>query len=820
MAQTKSFKKGFFIFLFLFLCPASGSALNMDTHEKINKFIAKNPLNGFSLGNYLYDRIGFENREKQMLSSSEVLDWFIRGGSYEDDPPGLSVPYFRSRNHFHNPLQAWDNAYYSDWFSFCDLLPVGHCPVSAILWANGPQTSDWAFIGPIYTNLNPGGDWSWSKTRQYFFTALTSTAKTDRDMNFANTFRGLGQVMHLLEDMSVPDHTRNTFHPLNYHSYEGWVSKDVQYDGDIARYSPNDNQFFTGTISGIASFFDTDQYIGSNSEVTLSNTAGLSEYSNANFFSNGSIFSPAFPNPSWANIFSQVTQVPARDGSVDNVIYLYLNGQNQALAMAQQAYFADDPLLDLIPAQWRYNLDDKVYKDYASVLLPRAIGYSAGLMSYFFRGTIDVQPLPDANTRHSISVTAQNTTANGDDMLGGDVSLVVRFRELQEDGSGVVRTLNYAGDYQYRVYTLGYQTDIPKSYSKPLAFDLSANPLPAHLTDVNLQSVYRGRLGYEDGAVGVGAIAMNVGSEIDISLPATGMYAMANPDNVFTGIALTASARVTGLNLADGLIELEVGYRLATSDPFASVPVDTTPVDAVSKLIRVPEKNGVKTLPQGTPVGLQFDLPAGQLPWYATDVYLNLVYRRAGDPETKTMAVGFHDISEPTPVDLFNNTDKVCLNGNWYDAGSQAAIDIVDSNHDGWADLEDVFPHNLSNVYVKFSPGNDNVVASTSDYDLFVAGPVVPNELRRLGYVLTDYDSFHYSYLAKADILSPYDLFAEWFPAGLYPGTGAKNQFDSTGFQTYPGMYVFRGMMMWWGTGIIFTNPAYPAGSSCNPGEL
>ncbi len=37
-------------------------------------------------------------------------------------------------------------------------------------------------------------------------------------------------------------------------------------------------------------------------------------------------------------------------------------------------------------------LDDLVFQNYAAHLLPRAIGYSAGLLDYFFRGRIEIAP--------------------------------------------------------------------------------------------------------------------------------------------------------------------------------------------------------------------------------------------------------------------------------------------------------------------------------------------------------------------------------------------------------------------------------------------
>ena len=57
--------------------------------------------------------------------------------------------------------------------------------------------------------------------------ALTSTGNTERDKYFAETFRGLGQLMQLVTDMSVPEHTRDDGHYLGnlpfYEHYEKWV---------------------------------------------------------------------------------------------------------------------------------------------------------------------------------------------------------------------------------------------------------------------------------------------------------------------------------------------------------------------------------------------------------------------------------------------------------------------------------------------------------------------------------------------------------------------------------------------------------------------
>jgi hypothetical protein len=57
-------------------------------------------------------------------------------------------------------------------------------------------------------------------------------------------------------------------------------------------------------------------------------------------------------------------------------------------------------------------LDLECYKEYAQNLIPRAVGYSAGLLNYFFRGTLDVS-WPETGV-YSIADGSQTSyTANG-----------------------------------------------------------------------------------------------------------------------------------------------------------------------------------------------------------------------------------------------------------------------------------------------------------------------------------------------------------------------------------------------------------------------
>ena len=187
-------------------------SLEVSTHEAINKSIAEGSFNGFSLDTYLKNNLGFTDGKKESVNGQEIWMWVSDGGRYEDKPP-WTIPYVRSVNHFHNPLKAWSNAGLYDVF-------IGMSPV---VWAQDQSSA---------TILN-GGDWSWVKARENFYIALTgkdfngnvvASTQQEREKYFAKTFRAVGQVMHLVQDASVPAHVRNDSHIWG-EGYEEWVKK-------------------------------------------------------------------------------------------------------------------------------------------------------------------------------------------------------------------------------------------------------------------------------------------------------------------------------------------------------------------------------------------------------------------------------------------------------------------------------------------------------------------------------------------------------------------------------------------------------------------
>ena len=334
---------------------------------------------------------------------------------------------------------------------------------------------------------------------------------------------------------------------------------------------------------------------------------------------------------------------------------------------------------------------------------------------------------------------------------------------------------------------------------------------------------------------------------IDISVPTNGLYSMIDATQAgfdpaaaaFTSIKLKATNTTsTGENMTNGTIQLVVKYKVAQSDPFQSGPVET---DADFTYIVVPEKNNVSALYSATPTELNFDLGQG-IPLLATDVYLQVVFKGTLGSEENAVAVGFKDISEPTPIDIFNNMDKICINGSWYNAGSPEAIAQVDANHDGIAgtDEADVYAYDLQNIYLRFSPYSQDppyFFASPSTYDIRVPYLSAGTPVRAV-YFLSDYMFNKGQYLTwvNTDNNDPwYHPDANW----LWWFSAVKRQTDYSEdsvacngappcyVDVYPiaiptfshdnilGFHTFRNTSMWWGSAQIWINTPVPSTSTC-----
>lgn len=451
-------------------------ALEKETHYFLNEKIVI----GTNLNNYLKTNLGLPEGIEEKLNGKWALEWIKEGGKYEDVPYWF-MPYLRSVNHFHNPLT--DQGYRGVWG------PFTLAGWSAVQWAQKPVAEQ-----------SPGGHYSWHDVRRYYYWALTSTDLNSRDTFFAETFRGLGQLMHLVQDMSVPAHVRDDGHL--FYNYEKWVGKNH----DILNFNPI---FFDPSILTlppnplapipIAKIFDTDKYTSANPDpiiTTDSKAIGIAEYTNANFLSEDTIFKD-FPYPKYS---SQSYDVYAKyHSSMKKRIYLRKKGDGEKIEHFATAgpfynYLSFDPVLQ----KNALKLDNAVYSDYAKLLIPRAVGYSAGLLNYFFRGEMAAAALPvfyNNNSIGHVKVKIKNITPTQESMSSGYFVLMYRYTptDATADGSGDV--FGYASNAP-PVSTLLYGNE------SDVVFDIYPKIIPIeNYSSLKFMLVFKGTLGSEEGAI-------------------------------------------------------------------------------------------------------------------------------------------------------------------------------------------------------------------------------------------------------------------------------------------------------------------------------
>ena len=192
---------------------ATTLALSTSTHVLVNREAARHSA---IFDDYLRRSLGFpDGRTSALRAGGERLrieDWLGRGGAREDD-------LLRFLRHFHDPLEPWESA-------GLDLGVVRHS--SSVRWMQQPDQR----------GTSAGGSWSWRDARRLYYQALTESDAGRRDALWADLFRTLGQIMHLVVDASVPEHTRDDTHLFGAlklgNSYERWVG-DQHGVGDSTR---------------------------------------------------------------------------------------------------------------------------------------------------------------------------------------------------------------------------------------------------------------------------------------------------------------------------------------------------------------------------------------------------------------------------------------------------------------------------------------------------------------------------------------------------------------------------------------------------------
>ena len=366
-------------------------------------------------------------------------DWVTIGGSYED------IPLWRVLNHFYDPVHN-----------------------EGLGWLGGVAAPDWALEpnGPI-----DGQNHSYRDARDAFYQGLTASSPDRRERELGFTFFALGHVIHLIQDVAQPQHTRHDAHP----PFAGHASLIEEYvDENVVKFA----------LSGAAM-----PVISHPRELwTTTDGAGLADYTNASFVSAGTNFTDlrdgaiaegyARPALSLARQGSIDPSMACRDGLVapasltvfGNQIVDQLTGETDVNPLMTTYSVFDQRLLERgerpVFALNCFNIDAQ-----ADRLLPRAVAYSAALLRYFFRGQLAVE-VTDAGVRIA------NWTP--DETMAGTFELY------------------YDSDDGTRHRLSSWTVQIPPEQASPV---LDTARLHASDTTMPCMLVFRGALGQESDAV-------------------------------------------------------------------------------------------------------------------------------------------------------------------------------------------------------------------------------------------------------------------------------------------------------------------------------
>ncbi len=214
------------------------------------------------------------------------MEW-VRQGAEDEDATAGPEGFIRYNSHFYNPLTRQGLA-----------DPSVFNPAKA----HAEPALNWAWNNQGASDLNP--DYSWMEARRQFWIWFTAAEADEREEGAARTFYSLGHVLHVLQDMAVPQHTRNDAHPpweagvagapfetFCLRAY-GAVEAVAQLGEEkIPRFSAMTNAVLSeGIPPQFAAFWDTGQLrakaAATNSVGALwSGTPGLVEFSNAGLWS-------------------------------------------------------------------------------------------------------------------------------------------------------------------------------------------------------------------------------------------------------------------------------------------------------------------------------------------------------------------------------------------------------------------------------------------------------------------------------------------------------------------------------------------------------
>lgn len=477
-------------------------------------------------------------RKNELIKQSplSIQGWLMRGVIREDDVASDDSG-VRVVNHFFDP-------YFDRPLTVNFVLDNLFTPIKAPNWILGTKDAFTAPLTPLPEDSLKYNHYTVFSAMDAMYRALTGHDKTGspnigpdgiigdeavRNAYWATTFRALGDLVHIIQDMSQPQHTRNDYHgpgatfpTTAFEAYTNARATGVNFecapDDDLLTpptfHTPPVLKFtLANNVSyPIPPFTKYGDFFSTQRGAQVVNGLGLADYSNSNFFSAGTNLGmndyPSPPNDiadlSYTHTeytltnpcilaASPLTKALERN-TKDN-----LNPTlNEIVAVSTQGLWSVD-ISDVDEAvslelQSSMALTRINYEAMADNLIPRAIAYSAGLINHFFRGRLDVtksEQSTDTSGNAIVAITIKNTSTQSFHMTNGKLEI---FYDAIVDGEEVRKSVQMAQGETGNITELRNSTETTLKIILPTDIDTTKeNPFIV---------VYKGVIGEEPGVAG------------------------------------------------------------------------------------------------------------------------------------------------------------------------------------------------------------------------------------------------------------------------------------------------------------------------------
>jgi hypothetical protein len=543
-------------FVALFLLPGVSHAYEQETHRRITEAVVEQSILGRTgdvSAETKRDQLGLPAATSALVeypdskSVSRSITRLIQFGAiYEDDA-------LRAVNHFFDPRDG----------SALHLDPLRY-PLPGILRDaidDASMTSpDWA-LGMSGKSQTLAQEFSYADLKNYYFDALTNPDVAKRAKAYGRTFETVGRIVHHIQDMAQPQHVRNDAHvsDRDADNYCSNLSPDDQLGTLVcAAYEliRNPSVYEAWTLQLTSKFkqeLPTEGYAPVyGSDPTDSSLFALPRM----FWTNGGKGMADFTSTNFLSDGTMDQSPPDLGAQYEQTVATLCNGAVPSCGnvdLSRTVTFRSTTVIDKLrggapmpnpyAASWSIFTPD--FSDYAPnasppwtvnrftiaydhlYLIPRAVGYSAGFINYFFRGDMEITPpyegiyaIADTNKQgcagpsacgfSKVRMRLKNTTLN-ENIGAGKLLLVARYH------SNDCYEASLAGEYGGPDFkgngcrlldeeiVVSDKIDIAQGdiNSAPTLFEFQFKNgnIPLNASDLVLQAVFRGKLGAEDDAI-------------------------------------------------------------------------------------------------------------------------------------------------------------------------------------------------------------------------------------------------------------------------------------------------------------------------------